>query len=263
MCDLMHSNADMCKVAIPPPRGGHRTLVDVPAYTEDERRILFDDFRKRLDRIVSWAEALGALPVLVLPAANDAGFEPNRSYLGPETRYAERARVAEEFLSIRAEEDRDPLSSINRYRELLSRHPSFAEAHYRLGVRLDAKGEDEEAYQHFVLARDLDGFPMRMPSDFQQAYRDVAKKHRSILVDGQALFHMIGRDGQLDESYFLDAMHPTLRGQAALARSILQGLRAAHAFGWPESVPAPRVDPADLVKEYHLGSAHGPKYATG
>ncbi len=30
---------------------------------------------------------------------------------------------------------------------------------------------------HYVAARDLDGLPMRLPSDFQQIYREVAARH--------------------------------------------------------------------------------------
>src|SRR5262249_25525147 len=143
--------------------------------------------------------------------------------------------------------------AISRYRELLDRQPGFAETHYRLGVLLARGGAWDEAYRHFVSARDLDGLPMRCPSPFQQAYRDVAAGHRAgtVLVDGQALFHAIGPHGLLTDDLFYDAMHPSLRGHIALAQAILEALHARRAFGWPTDAPAPRVDPAECAAHFH------------
>ena len=67
----------------------------------------------------------------------------------------------------------------------LARQPGFAEAHYRLARLLEAAGQRDEANQHYVAARDCDGFPMRCTSDFLDAYPEVAARHpRSFLVDG-------------------------------------------------------------------------------
>ena len=55
--------------------------VDVPVYTSAEYERLLDDFRRRLEAIVAYAERIGALPVLIVPPANDADFEPSRSFL--------------------------------------------------------------------------------------------------------------------------------------------------------------------------------------
>ncbi len=75
--------------------------------------------------------------------------------------------------------------------------------------------------EQYVAARDLDGMPMRCPSPFQEAYREVAARHGCILIDGQSYFHAIGRHGLLDDELFQDAMHPSLRGQIALAQAVL------------------------------------------
>ena len=41
--------------------------------------------RRRLEAMVSYAERVGAVPVLIVPAANDAGYAPNRSFLAAST----------------------------------------------------------------------------------------------------------------------------------------------------------------------------------
>ncbi len=262
VCRRIHSVAERCRIAIPPRRGSERNLVDVPGFTKVEFQALLDDFSARLERIVGWAESVGAVPVLVVPSANDAGFEPNRSYLPATLRHDERARFAAEFLAIRADEEADPQGCIDRYRELLGRYPTFAEAHYRLGLLLDEAGDEKGAYGEFVRARDLDGLPMRLPSAFQQVYHAVAERHRSLLVDSQVLFHAIGRDGQLDDLLFVDAMHPSLRGQVVLAESVLRGLREADVLDWPDSEPVVKLDPARIAEEFGLDSTAWAKLCT-
>ena len=110
----------------------------------------------------------------------------------------------------------------------------------------------ERAYRHFIAAHDSDGFPVRCLTAFQDVYREIASRHDVILIDGQAELHAIGRHGQLDDHLFQDAMHPSLRGQIAIAQAILRELRARRAFGWPESAPAPVIDPAQCAARFRL-----------
>ncbi len=253
-CGLIWETAEKCRLAIPPPSGGYRNLVDVPAYTPEESALLLGDFRRQLDVIVSYAERVGAITVLVLPPANDAGFEPNRSFLPEATPRAERERFQRDFESARRLESGNRARAIAAYRELISRQPGFAEAHYRLAVLLDQAGDSDDAYHHFVAARDHDGYPMRCLTAFQEVYRDVATRHHMILIDGQSYFHAIGHHGLLDNHLFHDAMHPSLRGQIALAQAILRALRDQHAFGWPENSPTPVIDPVRCAAHFGMDS---------
>ena len=93
---------------------------------------------------------------------------------------------------------------------------------------------------------------MRCLSPFQQAYRDVAAQHGCILIDGQSYFHAIGRHGLLDDELFQDAMHPSLRGQIALAQAVLVALRTRRAFDWPANSAAPVIDPAECVAHFGI-----------
>jgi hypothetical protein len=72
------------------------------------------------------------------------------------------------------------------------------------------------------------------------------------LIDGQSYFHTIGRHGLLDDALFQDGIHPSLRGQIALAQAVLQALRKRRAFGWPHNSPASVIDPASVVKHFGL-----------
>jgi hypothetical protein len=255
LCGLIEKVADGHRVGVAPRLGSTRPLVDVPIFSEYEYAERLADFHRRLEVIVTYCKRIGALPILVVPASNDADFEPNRSYLARGTSPEEREAIAREFLMVRREEDADPAASLVRYRSLLSRQPGFAEAHFRLARLLQRAGNWDEAYRHFVAARDCDGLPIRCPSSLQQAYRDVASRHGGILVDGQKLFHEIGNQGLLDDRLFLDAMHPTVRGHIALAQAILEALYARRSFGWAPGAAAPVLDPLECVAHFGIDSA--------
>jgi lysophospholipase L1-like esterase len=253
LCGLIRETADKCRLAIPPPANGYRDLIDSPVYTVPEFRTLLNDFRRRLEAIVSYAESVGAQVVLVAPPANDAGFEPSRSFLPPTTPRSARSAFRRDFLSARRQETSSPEEAIAAYRALLARQPGFAETHFRLARLLERAGRWDEAYEHYVAARDQDGYPMRMVTQFQDIYREAARRHGCMLVDGQAYFHAIGRHGLLDDHLFHDGLHPSLRGQIALAQEILRQLKERRALGWPEPIAAPIIDPVRCARKFGVG----------
>src|SRR5262249_20119702 len=124
----------------------------------------------------------------------------------------------------------------------------------------------DEAYQHFAVARDRDGYPMRCLTDFQEAYREVASRHDCIYIDGQAYFHAISRNGLLDDELFQDAMHPSLRGQIALAQAVLFALHARRAFGWSPDVRPKALDSRACAAHFGLGREaweHAARWSSG
>ncbi|MDR3622385.1 MAG: SGNH/GDSL hydrolase family protein [Paludisphaera borealis] len=249
---LVQRNIAKCRIAIPPPANGYRAAVDTPAYTEAEYARLLDDFRRRLDAMTAYARRLGAIPVLIAPSANDSGFEPNRSFLPATTTKAERRAFESDLDAARRLEETDREAAIDRYRELVARQPGFAATHFRLARLLEAKGEWAEAYEHDIRARDADGYPMRCLTPFQEVYRETAARHDCIYIDGQDYLHKVAAHGLLDDGLFHDGMHPSLRGQIALAQAVLRGLHARRAFGWAADAPTPTVDPVECVRRFGL-----------
>jgi len=253
---LIEETAQRLRVSTPPPRIVTRRLVDVPVYTPEQYAERLWEFRTRLGAIVSYFEWIGAQVVLVVPPGNDAGFEPNRSFLSSNTSRAQREAFASEFLAARRDETRNPVQAEKVYRRLLERQPRFAESHFRLARLLEQAGHWDEAFRHYVSARDLDGLPMRLPSDFQQAYKDVAARHpRAILVDGPAEFHARADHGLIDDVFFADGLHPSLNGYAVLAQAILTKLREQQVFGWSAEAPLPVETPLDCAKQFQMDAA--------
>jgi tetratricopeptide (TPR) repeat protein len=251
---IQNTNDKLC-TELPPPSTINLSLIDVPIFTPAEFANSLADFRHRLDAIAVFCERVGALLILVVPPGNDADFEPMRSYLPVTTSPAAREAFARDFMAARELESAEPRRALSAYQTLLAREPGFAEAHYRLARLLEETGEWDQAYEHYVAARDLDGMPVRCLSVFQQAYREVAAQHQCALVDGQALFHAIGPHGLLNDTLFNDMMHPALRGHIALATAILDALRKRGALGWSPSVPTPTINGARCAAHFGLSPA--------
>ena len=238
-----------------PPEAVPRPLVDAPSFTAEERVERLADFRRRLTRIVEYAERVGAVPILVPPPGNDAGFEPSRSLLPPETPWPRREAFAEAVHAARRLEFTDVDGSIAAYRSLIESQPGFAECHFRLARLLEIRNRTDEAYRHYVAARDLDGLPLRCQTAFQDVYRELGRRPGAVLVDGQQLFHARNPGGQLDDHLFNDAMHPSFEGHVALAEGILAGLKARGAFGWPAAVAAPSIDLRECAAHFGMDQA--------
>jgi lysophospholipase L1-like esterase len=254
LCRLLAETSARERVAARPP-AQHRPPVDVPSCTADQYAERLADFERRLEAILADLKRAGALPVLIVPPGNDAGFEPSRSVLPPETPRAVREAFAAAMAQARALEETDSPASANLYRALIAEQPEFAEAHFRLARLLERQGDRDSAYRHYVLARDLDAHPMRCPTAFQDVYRRLAPAFDAILVDGQEVFRSRHPGGLLDDSLFNDAMHPSLAGHALLAEAVLAALRERHAFGWASSVPAPVVDPSEVAEHFDVSAA--------
>ena len=225
-----------------PPRVVTRELVDRPVCTAAEFQAITDDFERRLDSIAVYCESIGTLPIYVIPPGNDAGFDPSRSVLAPETPRAERDAFAREVAHARALEENEPAAARRIYRELVNRHPEFAETHYRLARLLEQIGQWDEAREHYIKAREHDGMPLRCPEPLRRAYKSVAARHASVvLVDGPKVLEARSRHGIVDGLFFHDAQHPNLEGYAALAEDLMSQLAGRRAFSWPAGIPVPVI----------------------
>ena len=107
LCGLIQQAVDTYRIGVVPPSTLEPPLVDVPAFTPAEFATILADFRRRLEAITTYSERVGAMPILVVPPGNDAGFEPLRSFLPPETTRAQREAFARDFRAVRRLESSD------------------------------------------------------------------------------------------------------------------------------------------------------------
>lgn len=254
---LIRDAIDRQDVDAPPVLPETRVVVDRPIVDPQAREALREYFSLEIERVIDWCRSAGAVPIMVTPAGNDVGFDPDRSVLDPSTRSADRAAFAEEFLRARELEASSPEQALAAYRALLARQPLFAEAHYRLAKGLAARGEIDEARREFATARDLDGLPMRCPKGFQDAYRAAAAAHPEVvLVDATACLEALSPTKLLDDSVFHDGQHPSFRAYMALAQDALDQMRRRELFGL-DTAALPPIDPSECAMHFGLdGTEH-------
>ena len=246
-----------------PPRIVTRDLVDRPVCTTAEFQAITDDFERRLESIAVYCDSIGTLPIYVIPPGNDAGFDPSRSVLRPTrhgrsaTLFREKSRTPERL------EEKEPAAAQRLYRELVNRHPEFAETHYRLARLLEQTGSWDEAREHYIKAREHDGMPLRCPEPLRQAYRNVAGRHPSVLlVDGPNVLEARSRHGIVDGQFFHDAQHPNLQGYAALAENLMSQLAERRAFSWPAGTPAPVVTAEMCARHFGIDASQWAQIAS-
>jgi hypothetical protein len=233
-----------------PPRIVERGPIEPLIARPSESARILDEFGRRLEAIVSWCERIGALPVLVIPAANESGYEPNRSVLPSSVSLEERRSFAHDWLEARSSES-EPAPAVARYRALIVRQPGFAEAHFRLARLLEQSEGYTEAAREYRLALDLDGFPQRCQTSFQDAFRRVAARHDCIVIDGPAEFRAKSPHGIVGDLLTNDGHHPSLTGHVALAQAVLHELRRREVFGWTEG-RAPSIDVAECAAHFGI-----------
>jgi hypothetical protein len=229
-CRLCHEVKNANRIDAPPLAGRHH-LIDPPICGAWEKAEIVAEFGRRLEAIVAYCERIGALPILIVPPANEAGYEPSRSTLPPDVPKSEPDRLAAEFAHARGEESRDPAASAARYEAILARHPQFAEAHFRLARLLEHRGRFGLAAEHYLAALDCDGLPIRCPAALRAAYVQVSQRHPAcVLIDGRREMAATSANGLIGDEMIQDTHHPTLRGYVTLASAVLRALAQRPSF---------------------------------
>ncbi len=253
LCRLIYESLSRNRLDGPPPLMSRHRLIDAPMFTPSEAADVLDNFRRRLEAIVAWSERVGALPILIIEPGDESGYPPNRSLLPASATVAERLWVEEQYrMASGAEAESDWGRAEALYRELVFRQPGFAEGHFRLARVLERSGRYEEALDHFVAARDLDGMPFRCTTAFADIYRDVAARRPACrLIDGPAVLRRICPHGIVDGSAMQDGHHASLRGITALGCEVLDRFRAGDRYGWSQGDLSP-LEPAEVAEHFGL-----------
>jgi len=164
-----------------------------------------------------------AVPVVVCPPpCNESGLAP----LGTPDHSAMDAGERERLESAIAEAEAalahdDAAVATDAARRALSLDTLDARAHYLLAKARAAGGDLGGAASEFRAAVDLDPMPWRPPSESVDAVRNAAEKHGAILCDLPTIFRDASPGGAVGWDLMADHVHPTLRGEALIARSIV------------------------------------------
>jgi len=219
------------------------------------RHSLVENFR----HVIRRARALEVPMVISTVVSNERSFVPLASSevdLDVALRDDWRMRLAEAGRI----DARDGQARVEAYSALVAEAPRHAGAVYGLAQALASIG-DSGAGEQFRRARDLDALPWRANRDKSEALRELARVEGVALADIEAAFSDAA-GGATSWAQFYDHVHPSLYGQALLARAFLDAIvehqllaidtsRLADLPDWPEIALALGANPLEHYVVVH------------
>ncbi|MDD5139961.1 MAG: tetratricopeptide repeat protein [Verrucomicrobiales bacterium] len=118
----------------------------------------------------------------------------------------------------------NPPQAVENLKAALAIYPDHARAHFYLGKALYAASNFTEASAHFAKARDLDSLPWRTPGLSQAAIVRAAQEHGAPVCDLEKTFRAASPGGAIGWELMDDHVHPTLAGEALMARALVECL---------------------------------------
>jgi tetratricopeptide (TPR) repeat protein len=116
-------------------------------------------------------------------------------------------------------------SAVVSYQSAIAIDSLYADAHYRLGQCLEAKGKKREALSQYVLARDYDELRFRTDTQFNNLIRSMEDRTQCFVADIETNFKSSSPDSLIGHNLITDHLHPNTQGAFLLAKSYAQIMR--------------------------------------
>lgn len=208
-----------------------RRPIDTPEY-----RTVLQAFRDNVEAMVRRCEELDIALVLCTSVSNLRDFAPMadvfRAESTEEQREEVRGLIATALDRLDSKDAADEKVRAQEVLELLDRaeaiDPTPATIAFARGRALLALGRTAEAKKQFLVARDHDGRINRAATDFNEAMREIADRTPALLADIEAGFDAAAKDGIVGKDWIVDNVHPTIGGQALIARLIVEAMARAN-----------------------------------
>jgi tetratricopeptide (TPR) repeat protein len=189
----------------------------------DWQRNVIRHFEFNLRRFVAITREANVPLLFVMPVSN-LQWAPFKSEHRADLSTAELA----EYDALRQEAAKllphDHTSAIAKLQEAVALDHEFADGQYELGLALLEAGRRNEAEQALRRAKELDVCPLRILQPMQESLHRVAAETGTPLVDADALFAALSRNGFPDNQWLIDHCHPTIEGNQRLADAIADEL---------------------------------------
>ncbi len=192
-----------------------------------------DDWRRRaaantlyenVRQMIRRCAAQGAQILVCTPPTNERGLAP----IGVDKIDNLPGPAQQEITTLLSAAEADvrasPAAAVAGLQRVLQLDPKHSRAHYLLGQAFSKEGKDAAASEHYLAARDLDTMPWRAPSESVKAIWRAAGEEQATICDLVKTFRAQSPGGAIGWELMDDHVHPTLRGQALIAESIIDSL---------------------------------------
>ena len=204
------------------------------------RQRAVDNLTYHVERIIETCRDHGVPVMICTLAANEKDLAPIGS-----VEWANGPESDDEFITSRLaaewqERKLDDEPDTPRLESLRERYPNDARVHFLLGRDYLNMQRFDDARTSLQAAIDLDPMPWRPIGAINDALRRVANEHGALLGDVQEAFRRQSPEGFIGWELMDDHVHPGMRGQFLLARTMVDALSRA---------PAPLGFDAEKIKE--------------
>jgi lysophospholipase L1-like esterase len=172
-----------------------------------------ENYRRNLQTIVAAAGGRNVSVLLSTLVSNTGDFYPLRSACSD--------RIEDPYTAA------GEATRAERLKAALSASPYCAALQFESGMHYFGRGQYEKAHQAFVRARDMDRFPFRAPTYFNQIIRNLAAEEETVLLsDTEAVFAEHSPHGIIGSELITEHLHPTVYGHYLIARNMVEVLAA-------------------------------------
>jgi tetratricopeptide (TPR) repeat protein len=171
-------------------------------------------YTHNVGQVVRLARKQGTPVIVMNPAPNDSHDPAWFPYAGE-------AGEAFESALLQAELDRGNDKAVPSAQAALDLQPDDPRAHYMMAMALDARGEHEDAVEHFIEARARAEYPNRVVPAVSDAIR-AFEGRRGVLgvIDVEAMFRSMDPHGFIGYDLVYDHCHPSPPGNWLIATEV-------------------------------------------
>lgn len=206
------------------------SAVRTPAYTDEERRLIADNYAYVLNAMADLCSERRIGLVLCSVAANEADWPPYRSTFRPETKPEEReAWLRVMGQAVNALKAGNSEATLRIVAGLEAVDSARADLHYVAGRALLAQGATVSATGFFDQAMELDNVCYRARPSQNLVIDDVSQGGRAVVADVVAALRKAGGNAPFGEDRFWDHCHPRPDTHEVIALCVAESMMGV---GW-------------------------------
>ena len=188
-------------------------------------------FEATLQRMVTKTKASQVPLILCVPSSDLLRTPPFKTTPSQDLRPSKLNRFQTAWQQCK-DPEQSQTTRLSAAQECLQSDPDHAGAHYLCGTMLYEDGDSETAIKHLIQARDQDVCPLRATSEIVATVRSAKHHPNVLLVDVPTIFDQQNAqsihlpDGIPEPSWFLDHVHPTIKGHQMIADRCFEVMQA-------------------------------------
>ena len=225
-------------------------------------------FSSTLSRMVRRVKQAGVPLWLCVPTSDVVATPPFKTELDDGLSQGDREKRRRKW-KVAIDDQRNLEERIAACREALRIDSEDAAAHYLLGRLLYDQGDSEQAKGHLIAARDFDVCPLRATSPIVDAVIQIGESESVPLIltpqlsDGRDGVGGRRPDGVPDREFFVDHLHPTIRGHQQIAEAIAESMQGSSFLASPDLTEAEAKARYEQLSQDHLKTLGEDYYARG